>query len=158
MRVAFKINGKPVELDVEPHETLLDTLRFRLKITSVKRGCERGDCGACTVLLDGDPALSCILLTVQINGREITTVEGLVGDSLFERLVKSFVEHGAVQCGFCTPGMLLVVYAGIKRGKIKTAEDVKYWVGNLCRCTGYVKIMEAAEVASRGLGSHDSEV
>lgn len=145
MIVRFKLNGKPVEVEVDPQETLLDTLRLRLKVTSVKRGCERGDCGACTVLLDGNPVLSCILLTAQVDKRAVTTVEGLAGDELFEKLVRGFVEEGAVQCGFCSPGMLLVIYAGIRQGKIRTAEDAKYWIGNLCRCTGYVKILKVVQ-------------
>ncbi|MEM1879915.1 MAG: (2Fe-2S)-binding protein [Desulfurococcaceae archaeon] len=149
MIVEFKLNGKPVKVDVEPSEILLNSLRFRLKVKSVKRGCERGDCGACTVLLDGRPVLSCILLTAQVHGREITTVEGLLNDQLFARLVKSFVEQGAIQCGFCTSGLLLVAYAGIKHGLIKSLEDARMLIGNICRCTGYVKILQAVFNAAR---------
>ncbi len=144
MRVSFKLNNQPVEVDAEPNEVLLDTLRLRLKVTSVKRGCERGECGACTVLIDGEPVYSCLVLTPQVEGREVVTLEGLQGDELAGRIVKALVEEGAVQCGFCTPGFILTVYAGLKKGLIKTLEDAKKAIeGNLCRCTGYVKILRA---------------
>lgn len=145
MIVEFKLNGKPVQVDVDPREVLLNTLRLKLKVKSVKRGCERGECGSCTVLVNGNPVLSCMILTVQINGKEVVTVEGLQEDNLFKTLVKSFAENGAVQCGFCTPGILLTTWAGIVQGRIKNAEDVKEQVANLCRCTGYVKIIEAVQ-------------
>lgn len=143
MIVRFKLNGRPVELDVEPRELLINTLRLRLGVRSVKRGCERGECGSCTVLVDGDPVLSCIALTVQVNGREVVTVEGLRGDRVFEALAKSFVENGAVQCGFCTPGILLVAWAGVSQGRIRNFEDAREYLANICRCTGYVKVLEA---------------
>ncbi|MCC6052970.1 MAG: (2Fe-2S)-binding protein [Desulfurococcaceae archaeon] len=143
MIVRFTLNNKPVEVDVDPRETLINTLRLRLRVKSVKRGCERGECGSCTVLVNGYPVTSCIMLTIQVNNADVKTVEGLVGDSLFEKLAKSFIESGAVQCGFCTPGILLTAYAGIKQGRIRSAENVKEYIGNLCRCTGYVKIIEA---------------
>lgn len=155
MKVKFILNGKPVELDVDPRETLIDTLRLRLKVKSVKRGCERGECGSCTVLINGNPVVSCILLTIQINGAEITTVEGLVGDILLEKLAKNFIDNGAIQCGFCTPGILLTAYAGIKQGKIKKSEDVKEYVNNLCRCTGYVKIIEAIAKTADEVWGHE---
>jgi carbon-monoxide dehydrogenase small subunit len=141
--VRFTLNNKPVEVDVDPRETLINTLRLRLRVKSVKRGCERGECGSCTVLVNGYPVTSCIMLTIQVNNADVKTVEGLVGDGLFEKLAKSFIESGAVQCGFCTPGILLTAYAGIKQGRIRSAENVKEYIGNLCRCTGYVKIIEA---------------
>ncbi len=143
MIVRFTLNNKPVEVDVDPRETLINTLRLRLRVKSVKRGCERGECGSCTVLVNGYPVTSCIMLTIQVNNADVKTVEGLVGDGLFEKLAKSFIESGAVQCGFCTPGILLTAYAGIKQGRIRSAENVKEYIGNLCRCTGYVKIIEA---------------
>lgn len=143
MRVKFHLNGRPVEIDIDPRETLLDTLRYRLKIRSVKRGCERGDCGSCTVLINKRPVLSCLVLTAQVEGLEITTIEGLSNDPLFNKLVNSFVERGAIQCGFCTPGIILVAWAGIREGKMKSIESIKDYLGNLCRCTGYTKIIEA---------------
>jgi len=153
MIVRFKLNGNPVEVDVEPRELLLNTLRLRLGIRSVKRGCERGECGSCTVLLDGNPVLSCLLLTVQVAGREVTTLEGLRGDTVFEALVESFVECGAIQCGFCTPGILLTAWAGVTQGKIRDVREAKYYIENLCRCTGYVKIIEAICKVTKGASS-----
>ncbi|MEM4933584.1 MAG: 2Fe-2S iron-sulfur cluster-binding protein, partial [Desulfurococcaceae archaeon] len=112
MIVKFKLDGKLVQVDVDPREVLLNTLRLKLRVKSVKRGCERGECGSCTVLVNGNPVLSCMVLTVQADGKEVITVEGLQGDSLFKTLVKNFAESGAVQCGFCTPGILLTAWAG----------------------------------------------
>lgn len=146
MKVSFKLNGRPVEVDVGANEILLDTLRLRLGVTSVKRGCERGECGVCTVLLDGEPVYSCLLLTAQVEGREVVTVEGLRGDELAEKIARTLVEQGAVQCGFCTPGFILTIYAGLKKGLVKNVEDAKKLIeGNLCRCTGYLKILKAVE-------------
>lgn len=146
MKVSFKLNGRPVEVDVGANEILLDTLRLRLGVTSVKRGCERGECGVCTVLLDGEPVYSCLLLTAQVEGREVVTLEGLRGDELAERIARSLAEQGAVQCGFCTPGFILTIYAGLKKGLVKNMEDAKKLIeGNLCRCTGYLKILKAVE-------------
>jgi len=153
VKVEFVLNGKKVVVDVEPNETLINTLRFKLRVKSVKRGCERGECGSCTILLDGQPVTSCMLLTMQVNGREVVTVEGLENDELFKKLVDSFIEEGAIQCGFCTPGILLTAWAGIKQGRFKSRDDVKEYLGNLCRCTGYVKIINAVyKVATGGAG------
>ncbi|MCC6032452.1 MAG: (2Fe-2S)-binding protein [Desulfurococcaceae archaeon] len=144
MLVKFRLNGKEVEVDASPNEILLDTLRLKLGVRSVKRGCERGECGTCTVLLNGDPVTSCLILTPQVDGAEVITVEGLENDPKFKELVENFVNEGAIQCGFCTPGFLLTAYAAMVKQKIKTLEDVrKSLEGNLCRCTGYVKIIEA---------------
>jgi carbon-monoxide dehydrogenase small subunit len=144
MLVKFRLNGKEVEVDASPNEILLDTLRLKLGVRSVKRGCERGECGTCTVLLNGDPVTSCLILTPQVDGAEVITVEGLENDPKFKELVENFVNEGAIQCGFCTPGFLLTAYAAMVKQKIKTLEDVKKSLeGNLCRCTGYVKIIEA---------------
>jgi carbon-monoxide dehydrogenase small subunit len=144
MLVKFRLNGKKVEVDASPNEILLDTLRLKLGVRSVKRGCERGECGTCTVLLNGDPVTSCLILTPQVDGAEVITVEGLENDPKFKELVENFVNEGAIQCGFCTPGFLLTAYAAMVKQKIKTLEDVrKSLEGNLCRCTGYVKIIEA---------------
>lgn len=144
MKVRLILNNREVEVDVKPNEILLDTLRHKLGIKSVKRGCERGECGACTVLLDDQPVYSCMLLTVQLDGHRITTIEGLYNDNLFKKIVHSFVARGAIQCGFCTPGFLLVAYALIKRNKgINRDHVIKAIEGNICRCTGYKKIIEA---------------
>lgn len=143
MRTMFILNGKLVEVDVDHREILLNTLRFKLKVRSVKRSCERGECGSCTVLVDGKPVLSCLILTLQVEGKEVTTVEGLINDPLFNKLVKNFVENGAIQCGFCTPGILLTAWAGIREGRMNSVDSIREYLGNICRCTGYVKIIDA---------------
>lgn len=146
LKTRFMLNNTLVEIDVEPNEILLDTLRNKLGIKSVKRGCERGECGVCTVLVDNKPVYSCMILTITLENHVVTTIEGLVGDPLFNKLVSSFVEKGAIQCGFCTPGFLLTAYALYKSGEKPSREDVlKAIEGNLCRCTGYKKIVEAIE-------------
>ncbi len=150
MKARFVLNGRDVEVDVEPNEILLDTLRLKLGVKSVKRGCERGECGTCTVLLDGKPVYSCMMFAVQASGRRIDTVEGLQNDPLFMKLVYKFAEKGAVQCGYCTPGFLLTAYALLREGKPLTPSNVaKAIEGNLCRCTGYKKIIEAIVEAGR---------
>lgn len=142
--VKFRLNGEEVEVEARPNEILLDTLRLKLNVRSVKRGCEKGECGACTILLNGDPVTSCLILTPQVEGSEILTVEGLEEDQEFKKLVDSFVSEGAVQCGYCTPGFLLTAYAALSKGKIRSVDDAKkYLEGNLCRCTGYNKIIKA---------------
>ena len=139
------INGRLRDVDVEPHRTLLEVLRDTLGIFDAKEGCNEGVCGACTVLLDGQPVSSCLLLGVATRGRSITTVRGLDDEGLHP-LQEAFLKHGAVQCGFCTPGMVLTALAflernpGADREAIRTAVD-----GNLCRCTGYTKILDAIE-------------
>lgn len=148
MRVAFTLNGREVEVDVEPNEILLDTLRLRLGIKSVKRGCERGECGACTVLVNGQPTVSCLILTVQVDGAEITTVEGLLHSDLLRELVDEFSKNFAVQCGYCTPSMVLTSYAFVKRvveNRFKPSRDdvIKAIEGNLCRCGTYPRVMNA---------------
>ncbi|WP_440059523.1 (2Fe-2S)-binding protein [Thermogladius sp. 4427co] len=144
MKVSFRLNNTPVEVEVQPNEILLDTLRLKLKVTSVKRGCERGECGSCTVLLDGEPVYSCLLLTAQVEGREVTTLEGVVRDELGKKIIEALVGEGAVQCGFCTPGFVLTIYSALKKGIVRNIEDAKKVIeGNLCRCTGYIKILRA---------------
>ena len=140
----FELNGRSIEVEVEPTVTVLEMLRGELGITSVKKGCEQGECGACTVLLDGAPVTSCILLARQVDGRRVTTIEGLEENPLMKELREAFLRNGAVQCGFCTPGMLLTAYALLKENRKPTEEEVKTGIeGNICRCTGYVKIIEA---------------
>jgi carbon-monoxide dehydrogenase small subunit len=145
------LNGQPVRTGVEAHETLLGVLRQRLAATEVKSGCERGDCGACAVLLDGVAINSCLALAVQAEGRRVTTVRGLGTPDQPHPLQAAFVELGAAQCGICIPGMLVTLAAflaerpGATRGEIRAAIG-----GNLCRCTGYQKIVDAAEAAARG--------
>jgi aerobic-type carbon monoxide dehydrogenase small subunit (CoxS/CutS family) len=144
MRVAFELNGKKVECETQPNRTLLDLIRVDLGVISVKKGCEEGECGSCTVLLDGLPVTSCLVLAAQAEGRAVTTVDGLIDDPVMEALRKAFMEDGAVQCGFCTPGMLISAYTLLRENPEPTEEEVKKAIeGNLCRCTGYVKIIEA---------------
>lgn len=143
MIARFTLNGRLIEVDVGENEVLLNTLRHRLGVTSVKRGCERGECGSCTVIVDDQPVLSCLVLTPRVDGRVVLTVEGLREDPLFKKLVESFVSNAAIQCGFCTPGILLTAWIGIRRGFVKSREDISEYVSNLCRCTGYVKIIDA---------------
>jgi carbon-monoxide dehydrogenase small subunit len=144
MMVAFTLNGRKVECEVKPNRLLLDFLRADLGVTSVKKGCEQGECGVCTVLIDNAPVNSCLVLAQQVEGRTVTTVEGLAEDKLMKTLQSAFMEDGAVQCGFCTPGMLLSAYALLRENPKPTAEEAKTAIeGNLCRCTGYVKIIEA---------------
>jgi aerobic-type carbon monoxide dehydrogenase small subunit (CoxS/CutS family) len=154
MRFAFTLNGRKVECEVKPNRLLLDLLRIELGITSVKKGCEQGECGVCTVLLDNAPVNSCLVLAQKVEGRTVTTVEGLAEDKLMKTLQSAFMEDGAVQCGFCTPGMLLSAYALLRENPKPTAEEVKTAIeGNLCRCTGYVKIIEAVLDAAGRLNS-----
>jgi len=144
MKVRFKLNGKWVEVDAKPNEILLDTLRLKLGVRSVKRGCETAECGACTVLLDGKPVYSCTILTPMVEGREVVTVDYLAETGEIQPLMEAFAEHGAVQCGFCTPGFILTAYAFLKQNPRPSEWEIRKAVeGNLCRCTGYQKIIEA---------------
>ncbi|ADV64838.1 (2Fe-2S)-binding protein [Desulfurococcus mucosus] len=148
MKVSFRVNGKPVELDVEPNELLINTLRNRLGLTGVKYGCGIGECGACTVLIDGEPALSCLVLTVDVNGREVETVEGLTSEREPSPVQKAFMEEGAVQCGYCTPGFIVMAEYMRRRRVEPSDENIReYLKGNLCRCTGYVNIYKAVRRA-----------
>ena len=140
------INGREREVDVRPGETLLEMLRNTLGIFDVKEGCGEGVCGACAVLLDGRPVSSCLVLAAAVRGRAIRTVRGLERDGGLHPLQEAFVRHGAVQCGFCTPGMLLTVLAFLERHPRASRDEVRgALAGNLCRCTGYVKILDAVE-------------
>jgi aerobic-type carbon monoxide dehydrogenase small subunit (CoxS/CutS family) len=138
-----------VVCEARNNQTLLELLRSELGVTSVKSGCDQGECGACTVLLDGLPVTSCLVLALQVEGRAVTTIEGLEDDPLMERLRDAFMENGAVQCGFCTPGFLVSGYALLRENPNPTEDEVKTAIeGNICRCTGYVKIIEAILDAS----------
>ena len=144
MKVSFQLNGKDIEVEAPDNRALLDLLRDDLGVKSVKKGCENGECGACTVLLDGAPVTSCLVLAAQVEGRTVTTIDGLEDDPFMVKLRQAFLEDGAIQCGFCTPGMLISSYALLKVNPKPTADEVKKAIeGNLCRCTGYVKIIEA---------------
>ena len=144
------VNGKPVEVRVGPTWTLLKVLREALKLTGTKKGCEQGDCGACTILMNGKAVNACLVLALQANGKTIETIEGLGTPENLHPLQKSFIKHGAVQCGFCSPGMLMSAKALLDSNPHPTAEEIKRGIsGNLCRCTGYVKIIKAIEKASK---------
>ncbi len=150
--ISFTLNGEKVVKNVQPNWTLLDLLRKKLRVRSPKEGCLRGDCGACTVLLNGKPVNSCLVLAPKVDGATIVTVEGLKGDPVFEALKETFAEKGAVQCGFCTPGMILSAKYLLDRKKNPTQEEIEEAIeGNLCRCTGYIKIVEAIKEAAKKL-------
>ncbi len=153
MRISFRLNGREVTCEARDNITLLDLLREEMGVKSVKKGCDQGECGACTVLLDGSPVNSCLILAPKLEGREVTTVEGIQEDPIMRGLVDSFIEDGAIQCGFCTPGMLLSAYALLRGNPRPTSDEVKRAiVGNLCRCTGYVNIVKAIIDASGRMG------
>jgi len=140
----LRVNGAVHEIAVRPNRTLLDTLRVELGLTGTKQGCGIGDCGTCTVLVDGRPMNACLMLAVQAVGHEITTIEGVADGNRLHPLQQAFVDHGAVQCGFCTPGMVLSGLAVLDAHPDPTEDDVREGIsGNLCRCTGYQKIVEA---------------
>jgi carbon-monoxide dehydrogenase small subunit len=144
MEIKTTINGKTYRLDVPPNWSLAELLRRKLGLTGTKIGCETGECGACTVLVNGEPVNSCLMLAVEADGKEILTIEGLAGEGELHPLQKAFIEHGAVQCGFCTPGMILSAKALLDRNPEPTEDEIREALaGNLCRCTGYVKPMKA---------------
>lgn len=150
--LVLKVNGESHALQVEPHRSLLDVLREELGLTGTKKGCDAGDCGACTVLLDGAPVNACLVLAVQADGREVSTIEGVARDGQLHPLQEAFIEHGAAQCGFCTPGILMNSIALLRETPSPTRTEIQEALsGNLCRCTGYVQIIEAIEsVAGAG--------
>ena len=147
--ITVTVNGAQEHLDVPANMTLLHMLREKLALTGTKNGCEAGECGACTVLVDGEPVNSCLVLAVEVDGRQVITVEGLAPEGELSPLQEAFVEHNAVQCGFCTPGMLIVAHALLQRNPHPTEEEIKEaLVGNLCRCTGYLRIIRAVQAAA----------
>lgn len=147
-KIAFTVNDKAVSLEVDVGESLLDVLRNRLGYTGAKKGCGVGECGACTVLIDGTPTDSCIYLAVWADGKRIVTIEGIAKEGELSKVQKAFVEEGAIQCGFCTPGFVLTATAMVDSGKKFTREEIKRELaGHLCRCTGYQNIVKAVEKA-----------
>ena len=143
MRIQFELNGQPVEIDQPPMARLVDVLRIELGLTGTKEGCGEGECGACTVLMNGEAVNSCLLPICQVQGASITTIEGL-GQMADHPMQKSFLEHGAVQCGFCTPGLILSSTAFLKENPNPTRAEIRRALaGNLCRCTGYQKVINA---------------
>ncbi len=144
IHVSTKINGDAVEFLCEPEETLLDVLRDRLDLTGAKEGCGTGDCGACSVTVDGRLVCSCLMLGAEAEGREIATIEGMAHGEILHPLQQKFLEHAALQCGICTPGILVAAKALLERNPDPTETETRYWLaGNLCRCTGYDKVIRA---------------
>ncbi|MBC7342476.1 MAG: (2Fe-2S)-binding protein [Clostridia bacterium] len=147
--ITLTVNGDSYALSVPVNRTLLQVIREDLGLTGTKEGCGEGDCGACTVLLDGKPVNSCLVLAVEADGREITTVEGLAKDGKLHPLQQAFIDEGAVQCGFCTPGMLLAAKGLLDENPSPTEAEIRQGIaGNLCRCTGYVRIIKAIQKAA----------
>ena len=148
--IALQVNGDTRTVGIPVHYTLLEALRYGLGLTGSKQGCDKGDCGACTVLLDGRPILSCITPAWEAEGKSVTTVEGLASPGRLSSLQEAFELNGAAQCGFCTPGILMSAHALLQRNPQPTRDEIKEALsGNLCRCTGYTKIYDAVEMAAR---------
>ncbi len=152
-RATFIVNGRSHEVIVEPHMLLVDVLRDKIGFTGTKYACGTGDCGACTVLVEGKPVLSCLTLAVTARDKSILTIEGMSEGGTFHPIQEAFVDKGAVQCGFCTPGMVLSAKALLEENPRPTRDEIKKGLaGNLCRCTGYVKIVDAVEAAAETMG------
>jgi len=152
--VAFNLNGAPVQAEVPPHRFLIDLLRDTFELKGVKRSCDMQVCGACTVLLDGQPVSSCNVLAFEVRGRSVLTVEGFAADPRSGPILQAFVDNAALQCGFCTPGMVLAVKALLDRTPTPSEHEIKdFMSGNVCRCTGYKKIVEAIEAAAGTAGA-----
>lgn len=148
-RITIKLNGEFEVVDVPSNLTLLQMLRDRLARTGTKNGCNAGECGACTVLLDGEPVNSCMVLAVECDGAEVVTVEGLASDGILDPIQQTVIDHGGVQCGFCTPGILISARALLDRDPDPSEESIREaLVGNLCRCTGYLRIIDAVKEAA----------
>lgn len=151
--IKLNVNRQQYSISISPQKTLLEVLREKLGLTGVKNGCNMGECGACTVLVDNKPVSSCLTMALSVKGKEITTIEGLaVGDKLHP-LQEAFIKYGAVECGFCTPGIILTTKALLEENPHPTEEEIRQYLrGNLCRCTGYTKIIEAIVSTVKGLG------
>jgi carbon-monoxide dehydrogenase small subunit len=155
----FTLNGESVEVAFAPHKTLLEVLREDLSLMGTKHGCELGECGTCAVLLDGRSVLSCLVLGLDIEGREVETIEGMNEGGGLHPLQDTFADTGAAQCGYCTPGFLLVAKELLKNNPRPTREEIKEALsGNLCRCTGYIKIYEAVEMAAARMRGEEAEL
>ena len=149
MRISFILNGKETFIDAEPDQRVVDLLREDLGLTGVKEGCGAGECGACTILVNNESRLSCLIYAAQLEGKSVTTIEGIAKEGQFHPLQEAFIEYGAVQCGFCTPGMILSALDLLAKNPVPTREEIKDGMsGNLCRCTGYQKIVDAVEAAA----------
>jgi len=151
VEIEFAINGKKRSLSVKPNDLLINIIRNDLFLTGSKYGCGIGECGACTVLLNGEPVLSCLTLAATVDGKEIITIEGLAKENELHPIQKAFLKNGAVQCGFCTPGMILTATALLRENPNATEDEIRdYMRGNLCRCTGYIQIVKAIKECAYG--------
>jgi carbon-monoxide dehydrogenase small subunit len=151
-QVKLTVNGTLYELSVKPWETLVDVLRDDLGLTGTKEGCGLGECGACTVIMDGKAVNSCLVLAAEADGKQITTIEGLADDDRLHPIQEAFVEHGGLQCGFCTPGMIMSAKALLDENPNPSEEDIRRGIaGNFCRCTGYTKIIESIKAAAKNM-------
>ena len=156
MELSFVVNGDPTTVEVSPFATLLDVLRDELELTGTKYGCGEGECGACSMLLDGKVVNSCLVLAIECQGSEVVTIEGLAAGGQLHPIQKAFVDHGAIQCGFCTPGMVMTAYALLRSNPSPTEGEIQRALeGNLCRCTGYRKIVDAVLSLAGGGGPDD---
>ncbi len=150
--VRLNVNGVNRHIDVDPRATLIETLRDRLGLTGTKKGCDRGECGACTVLVSGRRALSCMILAVTLEGAEVTTIEGLATDGQLHPVQRAFLANDAFQCGFCTPGQVISAVACIAEGHATSADEIREWMsGNICRCAAYPQIVAAVAEAATDL-------
>jgi carbon-monoxide dehydrogenase small subunit len=156
--VSFRINGRSYEVVITPNMTLYELLKERLDLTGTKRSCGVGECGSCTVLVDGNPTLACSTLAIAVRDKEILTIEGLAKGAQLHPIQQAFVDEGAIQCGFCTPGMIMMAKALLDENPKPTRQEVKEGLGgNLCRCTGYVKIIDAVLVAAAAMGAGNNQ-
>jgi aerobic-type carbon monoxide dehydrogenase small subunit (CoxS/CutS family) len=156
--IEFTLNGEPTDVAFAPHKTLLEVLREDLSLTGTKHGCELGECGTCTVLIDGQPILSCLFLGLDVEGRDVTTIEGMAEGGRLHPLQETFADLGAAQCGYCTPGFLLVAKELLEKNASPTRYEIREALaGNLCRCTGYIKIYEAVELAAARMRGEEVE-
>jgi len=157
--IKFTLNGEASEVAFAPHKTLLEVLREDLNLTGTKHGCELGECGTCTVLVDGRAILSCLMLGLDAEGREVKTIEGMADGATLHPLQDTFADLGAAQCGYCSPGFLLVAEELLKKNSQPTRDEIKEALsGNLCRCTGYIKIYEAVELAAARMRGEEMEL
>jgi carbon-monoxide dehydrogenase small subunit len=149
VEITLRVNGEEYELEIEPHRTLVEVLREQLGYTGTKKSCNEGECGACTVIMDGKPVASCLVLALDAHGKEIVTIEGLAKGEQLHPLQVAFVRHGGIQCGFCTPGMIMSAKALLDQNPMPNAAEVRRAIsGNLCRCTGYQQIVDAVLAAA----------
>jgi aerobic-type carbon monoxide dehydrogenase small subunit (CoxS/CutS family) len=156
MKIFFTLNGKEIEIETPPDRRVVDLLREDLNLTGTKEGCGEGECGVCTILVDGESRLSCLMLSPQLEGRKVTTIEGLASGEKLHPVQEAFVEFGAVQCGFCTPGMILRAVDLLQKNPNPTRLEIRGGIsGNLCRCTGYQKIVDAVAAAARKMNQEN---